>query len=422
MSGIRIHSSRRFSRPSRSTTAAQRSAFCDVLEPRIALSASVTPDGTLVITGTPVRDAVVIQSAGQGQIRLIGVPAVPDGTIFTGVIRINVDLKSGNDIFTAHGSHIGATGLQIPLTILGGNGGDFFNTGIHGRLIANGGAGNDNIYGGDAGDNLKGGKGVDFIDGGIGDDRIEGLNGADTLCGGQGDDTIIGGNGADILYGNQDNDTLRGGDAADLLVGGHGIDIVTGNAGADRFYAALAESTDFASTDRGFVPFANPNIPTLALFGPTTWNHLADAERPAVRMLDQPMLDATNALSEAFVRSASRRTFFISEADDRPATIPELKIALAGASMLHAAEFSSNPQGVTSQDIDELLDDMRAALLSVPDASLYQSAYSLYLVDFRDELLAGGFLDAIHDIPANTAITHSFFSAFASSINVVDDF
>lgn len=150
-------------------------------------------------------------------------------------------------------------------------------------VIASGGAGNDEIVGGDGADQLYGdrvllaedrltlkvdvdepaGSGNDTIDAGAGDDFISAGAGNDTVTagpgqddvrGGLGADNIDGGAGADRVVGGPDNDRLSGGpgldplslfpttdavfiasllDSGDLVVGGSGSDNVEGGNGSD---------------------------------------------------------------------------------------------------------------------------------------------------------------------------------------------
>lgn len=69
------------------------------------------------------------------------------------------------------------------------------------RLIIDGGAGDDQIFGTDQRDD---------IDGGAGNDRLSGLDDTDGLDGGPGNDILYGGNGNDALDGGAGQDTLYG--------------------------------------------------------------------------------------------------------------------------------------------------------------------------------------------------------------------
>ena len=73
-----------------------------------------------------------------------------------------------------------------------------------------------------------------IADGGAGNDTIYGSTNPDDIEGGPGDD---------MLYGLDDEDNLDGGDGADLLVGGAGDDGLTGGPGADRFFGDELRAT-----------------------------------------------------------------------------------------------------------------------------------------------------------------------------------
>ncbi len=131
-------------------------------------------------------------------------------------------------------------------------------TGITGRVIADGGDGNDrldaqplvqtavSLVGGIGNDTLRGGSQADIVDGGDNDDSITGGLGADNIAGGNGadlifgdhplsenlpinsaslgSDTIAGGMGNDTIYGDSDGgegvgDSITGGGDNDLIIG-----------------------------------------------------------------------------------------------------------------------------------------------------------------------------------------------------------
>jgi uncharacterized protein (TIGR01370 family) len=211
-----------------------------------------------------------------------------------GTSRANtINALAGNDVVTAQ------AGNDL---IYGGVGNDTLNAGDNDDYL-DGGADNDSLYG-DAGiDAIIGGTGNDFAyggtgndtilmddhtaraasmgvdnaEGGDGDDLIWGFGGNDTLYGSAGNDTLVGndfvagpvgfdalygGNGNDRLYlglggtayenGGAGNDTLYGYTGSDTLRGGLGNDFLYGNAGADvfEFYAA-----DFANGNSDIVYF-----------------------------------------------------------------------------------------------------------------------------------------------------------------------
>lgn len=113
-------------------------------------------------------------------------------------------------------------------------------------VVADGGAGNDTIFGGSLNDRLYGGDGNDDIYGSGGNDFIHGGNGDDYLYGEAGNDTIYGGNGNDYLSGGDNDDMLYGQGGYDVVYGGNGNDYLDGGAdgiadylyggpGADKF-------------------------------------------------------------------------------------------------------------------------------------------------------------------------------------------
>jgi Ca2+-binding RTX toxin-like protein len=59
-----------------------------------------------------------------------------------------------------------------------------------------------------------------LVYGGAGDDNISGGNGNGTTLGGDGNDTISTGNGRDVLIGGTGTDTLKGGNGDDILIAG----------------------------------------------------------------------------------------------------------------------------------------------------------------------------------------------------------
>lgn len=98
-----------------------------------------------------------------------------------GITTVSVDGGGGNDLITLRGDVI-----------------DYF---------AEGGDGNDAIFGS---------AGTDWLQDATGNDTLVGGAGNDYLAGGPGDDLLSGGPGDDVLVGEAGTDTMRGGRGADL--------------------------------------------------------------------------------------------------------------------------------------------------------------------------------------------------------------
>ncbi|WP_277017648.1 Ig-like domain-containing protein [Lentibacter algarum] len=193
--------------------------------------------------------------------------------ISTGDDADEIDGGTGNDTIdggidddtitggTGDDSIIGQHGAD---SIFGNDGDDFINAGgstyggnepdatdilpENDRDFADGGAGNDTIFGEDDDDTLIGGDGDDFLDGGIDEDSLTGGNGSDTGIGGQGDDFIdLSGfleepDSTDPNPGN-DRDLAEGGDGDDTIITGDDDDTILGGAGNDSIDAGIDEDS-----------------------------------------------------------------------------------------------------------------------------------------------------------------------------------
>lgn len=134
-------------------------------------------------------------------------------------------------------THVNRVTLKVKL----GRGNDTFVAApwddVQPRIIADGGAGNDTIYGSTNADDISGGAGDDTLYGLDDVDNIDGGDGADLLVGGAGDDGLSGGAGIDTIYG----DELR-------ATGAWGNDVLTAvDAGPDRL--SCGEGDDAAVVD-----------------------------------------------------------------------------------------------------------------------------------------------------------------------------
>jgi Ca2+-binding RTX toxin-like protein len=81
--------------------------------------------------------------------------------------------------------------------------------------------------------------------------RLNGGAGNDQIAGGDGDDGLLGQRGRDQLRGDIGDDWLAGGEARDVLVGGIGADAMRGGRHADTFvFEAVSDSPDGEGRDR----------------------------------------------------------------------------------------------------------------------------------------------------------------------------
>jgi Ca2+-binding RTX toxin-like protein len=86
----------------------------------------------------------------------------------------------------------------------------------------------ENVYGGQAKNQITGADGPNTIWGGPDADTLDGGAGDDTIAASKGDDSVKGGAGNDYLYGEDGDDELQGGADDDLLDGGEGKNTLDG--------------------------------------------------------------------------------------------------------------------------------------------------------------------------------------------------
>ena len=131
---------------------------------------------------------------------------------------------------------------------------------------ADGGDGDDSIYGDQGNDILRGGAGNDIIYAYLGNDRVFGDAGNDTLNGMEGDDLVDGGDGDDDVKGDVGDDLLMGGIGNDVVVGAEGDDVLFGdNAGAlaDRKYFTRTNANNYSLPPR----WQDPDMAVFTIAG-----------------------------------------------------------------------------------------------------------------------------------------------------------
>lgn len=149
------------------------------------------------------------------------------------VTRVGDELRVSLNGLTAR-VRADAVGV-LELAGRGGNDAITVGSGVPAARVS-GGPGNDQLFGGDNGDELHGNEGNDYIFGGGSGDLLRGNDGKDTLSGGGGPNTLFGGAGEDRLNGSGSRDLLYGEEDDDRLYGFGGNDTLDGGGGVDRLF------------------------------------------------------------------------------------------------------------------------------------------------------------------------------------------
>jgi Ca2+-binding RTX toxin-like protein len=205
---------------------------------------------------------------------------------FDGVTAIYAEAGDGNDSVTID------EGVNVPVTLLGGNGDDTFTTKGGGAATFYGSLGNDRLTGGsglatfygqqgndvltattgdavfDGGDLFPNSDptGADVLIGGSGVNVLKGGDGDDLLVGGSGPNTISGNNGNDhLIAGSSDGDTLDGGSGNDRLEAGTGSSTLKGGDGDDEFIWRFADPAAEVDSPDGAVKIEGGNDHDLVM-------------------------------------------------------------------------------------------------------------------------------------------------------------
>ncbi len=391
------------------------------------LSAVVNSAGTLVIIGSSGPDIIRIEPGQQtffnGNVIVRGVPDVPDGTQFTGVTRVSVDLRSGGDSFAVIGAPLPAGGSGMNIRVLGGFGQDnIFGTEVFpaGDRDFRGGSGNDYVSGGLGNDRLEGGKGNDDVIGKQGNDTIRGQQDDDRVTGGLGDDTVLGGDGVDQVWGDAGVDNVNGGKGPDTLWGGAGQDLCFGEGGADRFNCADGEAMDFVVGDANYHA-SFTQTPSRVLMPTTFWERLAVAESEFSGTIDSRIVDATAALADAVFASAGLRRLIPGElAGLTGLERTQLFQELEGVTSAFRLSIAASTSHFTTQRLNQLFDDLDIVAINAPTS--VEGLLGLHFQVLRTQLASHGVPALVRRLVPNRAETTAFLTGFEVVLNCLDDF
>ena len=155
---------------------------------------------------------------GDGPDNIIGGPGMPADCGNSGCTKFDTDTVWGGVGSDTIDYSSRDENLTIALDGSQKSGGFMENDDLHQMENANGGSGNDTIYGNDA---------PNSITGGAGGDGMVGHQGNDYLSGGPGNDFLDGDAGNDYMVGGEDDDRLEAAGGDDSLYGATGRDLVS---------------------------------------------------------------------------------------------------------------------------------------------------------------------------------------------------
>jgi putative intracellular protease/amidase len=213
-------------------TVANAAALDFETNPVFTLTVQVTDNGQPALFDTG-EITIHLQDVNESPVYMSGNNLLVFGTAGNDTIYLWSDCASGRVLAWMNGTMYGP--FQLP---------------AGGRVMAQGGAGDDQIYATDlhtpvtifgqgGHDQMTGGTENDILDGGDGNDKLWGGPGNDKIQGGAGDDCLNGWTGNDMLLGGAGNDYLDGADGIDFLIGGLGSDGLRGSGGEDLLIAGI---------------------------------------------------------------------------------------------------------------------------------------------------------------------------------------
>ena len=208
-------------------------AVCCTAATGLGLSVAEAARGAVEVS--VVRSELVVRAAGAD----MNLVAVRPDLLRYAVFNVTSGIAAGEGCVPASSTSVTCDGpltggMIMGVRVEGGEERDLVGLdAVDVPVFADGGSGDDAIWGGSGPNSLAGGDGVDRLDGGRRDDRLDGGEGDDLLIGGMGSDTQLGKTGDDILKGDVGEDVLQGGGGEDLVDGGQGADLLGGGGGDD---------------------------------------------------------------------------------------------------------------------------------------------------------------------------------------------
>ncbi len=196
---------------------------------------TLTINGISGANGSPPADDVSLSGGSDVTVYWNGAQS----PAYAGVTKVDFISGAGNDQLST------ASGFDLPVSAVGGAGNDYLQGGAAGNTLVAG-SGNDTLVGGSGNNSIVGGAGQDVIYGG---------SGSDTLLAGTGDTKIYAGGGKSYLsgyqnltpdayhvslYGGSGNDTIHGGSGYFYIDGGNGDQVIYG----DNGYGLINGSVD----------------------------------------------------------------------------------------------------------------------------------------------------------------------------------
>jgi Ca2+-binding RTX toxin-like protein len=241
-----------------------------------------------------------------------------------------------------------------------------------------------NLLGGEGEDFLSSGSNVDELDGGPGSDTLRAGGGNDRLFGGPGDDTLIGGTGVDQFFGGEGDDLIiwNPGDASDLVEGEAGQDTML-FAGAN-----VSEIVDISAVGQRLRFFRNPAAIVMDCDGIEKVDFRAAAGNDAVTINDLTGTQVTH-VSIDLISTATNQTNAV--VINATATNDQITVTTSTNGMdivgLSAAVTVIGGQ----QDIDELVINALSGTDTVDASDVEAGAIDLTLNGGAgNDLLIGG--------------------------------